>query len=203
MQQYRLLSALLAFSLFVAPVASAAPINENTDPANGPVLMAGPFSWARNRSVDAKIRTSVKMAIWNDPVLDNAKINIDVRNGNVTLNGAVPTQAQADRAAQIARSAADVKGVTNKLVVIGTQTEPYTLTDKAVEKVDNVQTSARIRANILKEGLSEGAEIKVRTVNDIVILEGHVSSWDQYNRASQVAWRTPGIQKVINRLKVR
>lgn len=193
-----LISAVL-LSLTLPTVALA--INENTDPTKGPVLEAR--SWFRERADDAGLRSRIKMSIWDDPALNDTKINVDVRNGKVTLRGVVSTQAQADRAAEIAKSDKETLSLQNKLVVASPKDKPdSTFSARAGEKIDNAQTTARIKAKFLKEGLLEGSEINVDTLNDVVVLEGEVTSWDQYRKAEQLARSTDGVQKVINRLKV-
>lgn len=177
---------------------------EATDPQKGPVQVAGLGDWFRRRATDTEIRTGIKTDIWNSDRMDNAKVNVDVSNGNVVLRGAVTTQAQKNLATQIARSKDGVKSVDNQLTVTrpGDVPDDNTL-DKAGEKIDNHQTSTRIRAKILGAGLYEGNDIDITTVNDVVVLEGRVNTAEQANRISQLARETSGVQKVINKLKVQ
>jgi osmotically-inducible protein OsmY len=59
---------------------------------------------------DAVITTKVKAAIFNEPTLKSAEINVETFKGAVQLSGFVNSQADINKAAEIARS---VKGVTS------------------------------------------------------------------------------------------
>lgn len=204
--QQALLGALAA-SVFLAPtLAVAAPMTQNTDPAKGPVQVAGAWDWTKRTGKQAAIHTAVRTKLWEDKLLDNTNINVDVsKEDAVTLRGAVNTEAQKQRATDVARAVKDVASVDNQLTVTNSATNPKApgKPSEVSEKFDNVQTTARIRADILKEGVTEGAHISVKTLNDVVILNGYVANWDQYNTAYRVASGTPGITKVINRLKIK
>lgn len=59
---------------------------------------------------DTVITTKVKAAIFNEPTLKSAEINVETFKGVVQLSGFVSTEANRYKAAEVARS---VKGVTN------------------------------------------------------------------------------------------
>lgn len=59
---------------------------------------------------DSVITTKVKAAIFNEPTLKSAEINVETFKGVVQLGGFVNSQADINKAAEIARS---VKGVTS------------------------------------------------------------------------------------------
>jgi osmotically-inducible protein OsmY len=59
---------------------------------------------------DTVITTKVKAAIFNEPTLKSAEINVETFKGVVQLSGFVSTQANIYKAAGVAR---DVNGVTN------------------------------------------------------------------------------------------
>ena len=52
-----------------------------------------------------------------DKDLSAIKINVDTKDGVVTLSGPAPTAAAKERAAEIAKNVQDVKSVNNNLVV--------------------------------------------------------------------------------------
>ncbi|RMF87101.1 MAG: BON domain-containing protein [Nitrospinota bacterium] len=68
---------------------------------------------------DAVITTKVKVLLIEDKVVKARSIDVDTRKGIVSLNGAVETQAEKERAEAIARSVKGVKGVENHLKVVG------------------------------------------------------------------------------------
>ncbi|MCP5245442.1 MAG: BON domain-containing protein [Burkholderiales bacterium] len=59
---------------------------------------------------DSVITTKVKAAIFNEPSLKSAEINVETFKGIVQLSGFVSSAADAQKAAELARS---VKGVTS------------------------------------------------------------------------------------------
>ena len=66
---------------------------------------------------DLAITTAVTTGLAKDPDLSALKINVDTRNGAVTLNGSAPTEAARDKAATLAKAVKGVNSVDNKLVV--------------------------------------------------------------------------------------
>lgn len=65
----------------------------------------------------AGITAAVKTGLIKDSELSAIAINVDTKDGMVTLTGDAPNQAAKDRAADIAKSVQGVTGVTNNLNV--------------------------------------------------------------------------------------
>lgn len=59
---------------------------------------------------DTVITAKVKAAVFDDPMLKSAQINVETFKGRVQLSGFVSSQAAIDRAVQVTRG---VKGVTS------------------------------------------------------------------------------------------
>jgi|JI10StandDraft_1071094.scaffolds.fasta_scaffold372201_2 hyperosmotically inducible protein len=68
-------------------------------------------------SFDAMITAKVNTGLAADKDLSAIKINVDTKDGVVTLSGPAPTAAAKERAAEIAKNVQDVKSVNNNLVV--------------------------------------------------------------------------------------
>lgn len=66
---------------------------------------------------DAVITTSVNASLAKDPDLSAIKINVDTKDGVVTLNGPAPTAAAKDKATDLAKQVKGVASVNNQLVV--------------------------------------------------------------------------------------
>ena len=66
---------------------------------------------------DLTITTTVTAGFAKDPDLSVLKINVDTRDGAVTLKGSAPTSAARDKAADLAKAVKGVKSVDNKLEV--------------------------------------------------------------------------------------
>ena len=66
---------------------------------------------------DTEITAKVKAAIFAEPGLSMLQISVETVNGVVTLNGTIDSQANIDRARDLASAVSGVKGVDNKLVL--------------------------------------------------------------------------------------
>jgi hyperosmotically inducible periplasmic protein len=64
---------------------------------------------------DATITTKVKAKFVEDPTVKAMNIKVDTYQGVVQLSGFANSQAEADKAAQIARSTSGVKSVKNDI----------------------------------------------------------------------------------------
>jgi hyperosmotically inducible protein len=66
---------------------------------------------------DAVITTSVNASFAKDADLSAIQINVDTKDGVVTLNGPAPTAAAKDKATDLAKQVKGVSSVNNQLVV--------------------------------------------------------------------------------------
>ena len=66
---------------------------------------------------DSVITTKVKAAILNEPTLKVAEINVETFKGIVQLSGFVSSQADVNRAVEVARNVNGVKSVRNDMRV--------------------------------------------------------------------------------------
>jgi hyperosmotically inducible protein len=66
---------------------------------------------------DTVLTTKVKTAIFNEPTLKSAEINVETFKGVVQLSGFVTSQAAINKAVEIARGVAGVKSVKNDMRV--------------------------------------------------------------------------------------
>lgn len=66
---------------------------------------------------DVAITAAVSAGLAKDPDLSAIKINVDTKNGAVTLNGSTPTEAAREKAGSIAKAVKGVNSVENKLVL--------------------------------------------------------------------------------------
>jgi hyperosmotically inducible periplasmic protein len=66
---------------------------------------------------DQIILASLKTKLLADPIVSGLKINVDVNQGIVTLRGYVDTQAELERAVELAYLTSGVKQVNSKMVL--------------------------------------------------------------------------------------
>lgn len=66
---------------------------------------------------DGSITAAIKMKLANDETVSASNIDVDTKDGFVTLNGTVTSQTEADRAVSLARTVDGVKDVRSNLIV--------------------------------------------------------------------------------------
>jgi len=97
-----------------------------TSTANKPVKKESTTSTSKNESPreyvdDAVITAKVKAAVFEEPSLKSAEINVETFKGTVQLTGFVRSRADINKAVQIAKKVSGVKSVKNDMVLKGTQ----------------------------------------------------------------------------------
>ena len=94
---------------------ASAALREGADQANAAAKNAS--ASVTINSQDAAITASVAAGFIKDPDLSAIKIDIDTRQGVVSLYGPAPSETARMRATDIAKAVKGVSGVDNKLVV--------------------------------------------------------------------------------------
>ena len=64
---------------------------------------------------DTVITSKVKTAVFNEPMLKSAEINVETFKGVVQLSGFVSSQSAANKAVEVVRSVGGVKSVKNDM----------------------------------------------------------------------------------------
>ena len=70
---------------------------------------------------DSVITTKVKAAVFEEPSLKSAEINVETFKGIVQLTGFVRSRADINKAAEVAKGVKGVKSVKNDMILKGTQ----------------------------------------------------------------------------------
>ena len=78
---------------------------------------AGAGALAGAKVDDAQITSRVSASLMGDRELSSVRIDVDTRDGVVTLSGPVPSSSVKARANEIAQAVKDVKSVNNQLTV--------------------------------------------------------------------------------------
>jgi hyperosmotically inducible protein len=155
------------------------------------VEAASPFATALS---DAWIQTRLKVKLRADPGLSLTSVDIDTREGIVTLFGNVPTQEDKQRALERALDVDGVLLVENELQVV-----PPSVADTVAE-VD-ASLAREVEARIADENL-KGSRIQVNVHNATVRLEGSVSDPGDRMTAIIAAATTRGVRAVSDGLQV-
>jgi hyperosmotically inducible protein len=172
---------------------------------------------------DAGITTTVKTKMAADDAVKAYQIDVDTRNGVVTLKGDVDTVAAKTQAVHIARNTEGVRDVIDQIHVAETaatggllepdddraEQEGRDIGTRVGETADRVgsalsdaaMTSA-VKAKFLADNMVRGLDIDVDTRSGVVVLNGTVSSRAEAARAMMLARETEGVEQVVDNLKV-
>jgi len=137
---------------------------------------------------DPDIARDAVAALKSELPISHDRIKVIVKDGWVTLEGAVEWQYQKNTADSAVRRVKGVKGVTN-VVTVKPKVEPADLKRKIM---DAFKRNAEVDAN----------RITVEANGSEVILKGTVRSWIEREEAERVAWSAPGVTKVEDRIVV-
>tara|TARA_R110002033_G_scaffold18294_2_gene48549 strand:+ start:2707 stop:3360 length:654 start_codon:yes stop_codon:yes gene_type:complete len=140
------------------------------------------------KQTDKEIAKAIVKAFnWNTAVPED-KIDIEVRDGWISLSGVVASAYQKDAAKRVAEDVTGAKWVNN------------TITVKNSVKVNDIKD--RI-ANALKHTADiEASGITVEATEDLIKLYGTVYSIAEMKAAENAAYLLPGVDVVINELDV-
>jgi osmotically-inducible protein OsmY len=137
---------------------------------------------------DPDIACDAVSALKAELPISHDRIKVIVKDGWVTLEGAVEWQYQKTTAENAVRKVKGVKGVTN-VVTVKPKVQPSELQHKIMEAF---KRNAEVDAN----------RITVEANGSEVILKGTVRSWIERVEAERVAWSAPGVTKVEDRIVV-
>ena len=137
---------------------------------------------------DPDIARDAVVALKSELPISHDRIKIIVKDGWITLEGAVEWQYQKTTAETAVRRVKGVKGVTS-VIAVKPKVEPSELQRKIMEAF---KRNAEVDAN----------RITVEAHGSEVILKGTVRSWIEREEAERVAWSAPGITRVEDRIVV-
>jgi hyperosmotically inducible protein len=148
----------------------------------------------------------------NEDVLNGSDIDVDVKDGIVTLQGTVPSEAARKRALELARKNDGVKGVTDQLRVLPAARAtadkpadpPPTTGSKTARAIDDGWIKSKIYAQFMADWntVLDDSDIDVDVDKGMVTLSGTVKSAEARTRAVAIAKGTDGVKSVKDLLKV-
>jgi osmotically-inducible protein OsmY len=132
---------------------------------------------------DAQIRSDVEQALLDDPATDLFEINIEVRNGAVTLSGKVDSWQEKQLCLLVAKGVIGVKEVKSKIQVAHKSKRP------------DDEIRADIKRRLAYDVWIDDALIDVKVMRGEVILSGIVTSLTEKTRTFRFAW-VSGVKSV-------
>jgi osmotically-inducible protein OsmY len=143
----------------------------------------------RRERTDAEIAESARNVLkWNATIPRNA-VEIEVRDGVVTLSGQVEWEYQRRAAKRAIQDLRDVKGVFSQI----------TLKSRASAS----DTEAMVKRAILRNASLDARSISVTATGNKVILHGKVASYAEKRQAELAAWSSPHVSEVDNQITIR
>jgi hyperosmotically inducible protein len=135
------------------------------------------------------LNLAIKLALMADPQLFPLEIEVEMDKGKAVLTGAVPTEEDKARVAEIAAKVDGVEGVVNKVNVTPA------LRDKLAKKQDETI------AHVVRDRLSRSETLKavgfdVKSENGIVYLSGKTRFQVIALEAAEAARQVPGVRAV-------
>jgi osmotically-inducible protein OsmY len=137
---------------------------------------------------DADIaRAAVDGLEWNSSI-PSERIKVVVKNGWVTLEGDVDWGYQRTAAEEAVRRLTGVVGISNHVTVKARPTAP------------GIKT--RIEEAFKRSAEVDAGRISAEITDSSVILRGTVRSWAEKQEAERVAWASPGVGTVQNKIVI-
>ena len=145
------------------------------------------LSFDHKRS-DTDIAVSAEQALKWSTLVPVEAIRLTVDHGSVTLQGEVEWDYQRRSAEKAIRPLMGVVGISNEITL---RVRPRA-----------TDLSRKIQEALTRQALREAKHIQVDVDGTTVKLSGTVHSWQERAAAQGVAWAAPGVDAVVNELRV-
>jgi hyperosmotically inducible protein len=181
-------------------------VESSTSPKSGwpvVVLLVGALLLGCAKT-DSGVTVKVKGKLASDDTVKATQIDVTTRDHVVTLTGTVNSEAERERAIELARSVEGVRDVQNMIVVResdGSGDAPDS--DRTMgQVVDDAGITAAVKAKLLDDPAVRGLQIDVDTREGVVYLTGTVRSDAEKSRAIDLARSTENVRDVQADLRI-
>jgi osmotically-inducible protein OsmY len=143
---------------------------------------------------DAQVTSSIQAKYFLDNALKSRRIEVETRQGVVTLRGEVGGDEERAQALLLARTTEGVERVEDALTVMES-TPPAAAADDAL--------SSQIQETLKGDAVLRNSMLTATAKDGVVLLEGTVPSASAKQRALTLARQTPGVVQVVDRITIR
>ncbi len=144
-----------------------------------------PGTYIDDELIELKLLAAVSR---NESLKSQSHVNATSFNGLVLLTGETPGESLRSQVAEIARGIPKVRGVQNEIALKAPSSLLARTSDAAV--------TGNVKAALLKDENVNAAQVKVVTEGGVVYLMGLLRQ-DEADRATEVARRVAGVQRVV------
>jgi len=141
------------------------------------------------KRTDAEIAEIAVAALKSNVSVPANDIRLIVHEGWLTLEGQVRMWYQKNAAEFAVAGLHGVKGIRNNITI------------RSQASVANVQT--QIENAFRRRAQLDAKNIRVKTTDGTVTLDGEVPTWQERQQAENAAWLAAGVSKVVDNLSVR
>jgi osmotically-inducible protein OsmY len=144
---------------------------------------------SRFKKSDSDIAKSIKESLKHLSIVDMEDIDVKVDDGYVVLTGTMKWNYQRQVAEEYVRNVRGVRGVNNLIELSDEPCDPKTIAEN-------------INAAFHRHAALDAAGIHVEIKGKRAMLTGKVRSWIEKKDAENVAWSSPGVMAVENKIAV-
>jgi len=155
---------------------------------------------------DEAIAERALQALFSGAPLRRERIRLRIAQGRVTLSGTVGTN---EERVAIERLVAGVEGVADIVNLVAVERHGRTaevargVAEAYGGDAESGDVAGRIEAVFVREAGLGATEVMITAVGGKVVLSGHVHSWRERDLAERIAWATPGVTEVMDRITVQ
>lgn len=165
---------------------------------------------AAPRLDDARITASIQAKYFLDNSLKGRRIDVDARQGVVTLRGEVASDNERAQALLLARTTEGAERVEDNLTVNAALAQPPAAAGSTSQIPSNpaAQTQDAALTDSIESKFSADRQVKAGSIevtakDGVVLLEGTVPNTAAKQRALSLARETEGVIQVVDRLTIR
>jgi hyperosmotically inducible protein len=139
---------------------------------------------------DATISSAIKSKLLWSKYTDGLAVEVETRNGRVTLQGTAESGAAKELAGNLAMNTRGVISVNNKLVI--DENKPKTVG----QAISDTWITTKVISTLTYSSNVSGSDIVVKTDKGVVSLSGKVDSGAEHALAIELAQNVRGVQSV-------